>query len=221
MFDAGGMETTERAPWWRYLRLSLRSLFALILMIGGWLGWIVSSAWIQREAVAAIERDGGKVLYDWQSKNGHPLPGATPWAPRWMVDRMGVDYFGHVVSASLSTHATEEVLIHVGRLGHLRELYLMGLPVTDEGLAHLKGLADLRILDLTGARVSNDGLMSLEGLTKLEVLNFAYADRVGDAGLVHLRGLTGLRTLALYNTGVTVAGVRSLRQALPWAQIEH
>ena len=124
-----------------------------------------------------------------------------------MVDRIGVDYFGHVVSASLSIHATEEVLIHVGPLGHLRELYLMGLEVTDEGLAQPQGSGRPENLDLTGAKVNNDGLMSLEGLTKLEVLNLAHADRVGDAGLVHLRGLTGLRTLALYNTGVTVAGV--------------
>jgi hypothetical protein len=188
---------------------------------GGWLGRVVRSARIQCEAVAAIETGGGKVLYDWQSKTGRPIPGAKPWAPRWMIDCLGVDSFGHVVSARLSLTAKEAILIHVGRLGRLQELYLAGLLVTDEGLAPLKGLTDLESLDLTGAAVSNEGLAGLEGLTNLRELSLAYANNVGDAGLVHLSNLRNLRTLALYNTRVTVAGVRALRRALPQAQIGH
>ncbi len=48
----------------RFLRFSVRGLIVLVLVIGAWLGWMVRSARIQREAVAAIENAGGEVLYD-------------------------------------------------------------------------------------------------------------------------------------------------------------
>ncbi len=43
-------------PWQRFLRFSVRGLIVLVLVIGAGLGWIVRSAQVQREAVAAIER---------------------------------------------------------------------------------------------------------------------------------------------------------------------
>ena len=43
-------------PWRRFLRFSVRGLIVLVLVIGVWLGWLVRSARIQREAVAAIRK---------------------------------------------------------------------------------------------------------------------------------------------------------------------
>ena len=43
-------------PWRRFLRLSVRGLIVLVLVIGAGLGWLVRSAHIQRDAVAAITR---------------------------------------------------------------------------------------------------------------------------------------------------------------------
>ena len=40
-------------PWRRFLRFSVRGLIVLVLVIGGWFGWVVRSARIQREAVAS------------------------------------------------------------------------------------------------------------------------------------------------------------------------
>jgi internalin A len=37
----------------------VRGLILLVLVVGVWLGWIIRSARIQREAVAAIQRAGG------------------------------------------------------------------------------------------------------------------------------------------------------------------
>ena len=45
--------------WPRSLRLSLRGMMVLVLVVGGWLGWLIRSAKIQHEAVAAIQRGGG------------------------------------------------------------------------------------------------------------------------------------------------------------------
>jgi hypothetical protein len=52
---------------------------------------MVHHAHVQREAVAAIERAGGEVMYDWQWKDNALVHG-RPWASRWLVDRVGIDY---------------------------------------------------------------------------------------------------------------------------------
>ena len=53
-------ESVTRA-WRRHLRFSVRGLIIVVLVIGGWLGWIVRSAHIQRDAVATIENSRGHV----------------------------------------------------------------------------------------------------------------------------------------------------------------
>jgi hypothetical protein len=54
-------EQLSPKAWRRRLRISVRGLIVLVLIIGAELGWIVQGARIQREAVAAIRRDGGVV----------------------------------------------------------------------------------------------------------------------------------------------------------------
>ena len=83
-------------PWRRFLRFSVRGLIVLVLVIGGWLGWIVRSARIQREAVAAIKSIGGIVTYDWELKNENGIPRAQTPAPRWLADLIEIDYFGQI-----------------------------------------------------------------------------------------------------------------------------
>ncbi len=71
--------------WLRFLRFSVRGLIVLVLVIGGWLGWLVQSVRIQREAVAAIKKAEGEVWYDWQDKAGVSswYRVGDPWVPRW------------------------------------------------------------------------------------------------------------------------------------------
>jgi hypothetical protein len=87
--------------WRRFPRFSVRRLIVLVIVIGLGLGWIVRSTRIQREAVAAIERAGASVTYDsgW-TENRLPL-NREPWAPKWLVNMIGVDFFGHVVEVDL------------------------------------------------------------------------------------------------------------------------
>jgi internalin A len=156
------------------------------------MGWMVHRARVQRDAVAAIQKIDGTVRYDWERKDGRSFPNGKPWEPRWLVDRIGIDYFGHVTQVRLvATHQLSDAeLIHISHLSRLEELDLHRSPVTDAGLAHLEGLADLQSLHLFHTGVS-------------------------DGGLVHLRGLARLRNLSIENTKVTDAGVRELQTALP------
>ena len=76
-------------PWRRFLRFSVRGLIIIVLVIGGWLGWIVRSARIQRDAVAAIAKTEGVVSYHLNTAT------SVSWWPTWLVDRLGIDYFDH------------------------------------------------------------------------------------------------------------------------------
>jgi internalin A len=231
-------------PWRKYLRISVRGLIVLVLVIGAGLGWIVRSARIQREAVAAIENAGGSVTYDWEWSNGKSIPAGKPWAPRWLTDLIGVDYFGRVTTVRLfsSSRASDATLAYVGRLTRLQGLYdnsstvsdagfahfkgltslsdlnILNTRVSDAGLAHLKGLTNLSALYLGNSQISDAGLAHLKGLTRLSVL---YLDlpHVTDAGLAHLKGMTNVSELHLCGTPVTDAGEKELKQALPRLKI--
>jgi hypothetical protein len=87
--------------WGRFLRFRVRGLIVLVLVIGVWLGWIVRSAQIERDAVAAVVKAGGGVHYDWAWSNGKSLPGGKPWAPRWLTDLIGVEYFSKITAVLL------------------------------------------------------------------------------------------------------------------------
>src|SRR4051794_37552902 len=97
----------------------------LVLVLGVLLGWLIRSARVQREAVAAIERAGGQVTYDWSWDYDvameTPRP-ASRWRP-WLAAHLGPDYVGNVVRVTLAggpiTPAADAPLAEVGRLGRL------------------------------------------------------------------------------------------------------
>ncbi len=219
--------------WRRRLRISVRGLIVLVLIIGAGLGWIVQGARIQREAVAAIRRDGGVVSYDWERISFNGQSEGKPGAPKWLVDRLGVDYFGHAVYVRLGRPGSPSALRHIGRLSHVKILDLHGPFVTDAGLAHLVGLTNLcyldigdRVDDCTGtitlrgaARVTDAGMPYLKGLTKLSFLDLN-GTQVGDVGLAHLAGLTRLEDLRLEDTRVTDAGLAHLAEMTKLRDLE-
>jgi internalin A len=194
-------------PWWTYLRFSIRGLIVLVLLMGLGLGWMVRSAHTQRDAVAAIRKAGGLVKYDWEWSNGYDISGGKPWAPQWLLDLIGVDFFGHVTSVWLQPAPTDGAIAEVGRLTQLERLQLVGRFFSDGELSHLKGLTKLSNLCLSN--VSDAGLARLKGLTKLKILIIS-GTQVTDAGLAHLKGLTNLKCLQLDGTQVTDAGLAHL-----------
>jgi Leucine-rich repeat (LRR) protein len=150
----------------------------------------VQRARIQREAVAAIEKSQGRVLYDWDWTDGDLILRGKPSAPRWLVDLIGVDFFGRVTDVRLAQIEADEVIVQVGRLTQLKQLTVSAKTFSDAGLVHLTGLANLSGLDLSGTNVS-------------------------DAGLTRLKGLTKLKLLLLRRTQVTGVGIKELKHTLP------
>ncbi|MFI5460229.1 MAG: leucine-rich repeat domain-containing protein [Isosphaerales bacterium] len=218
------------------LRVSVRALMILVLLVGAGLGWIVRSARIQRESVAAIEKAGGFVFYDCELN-----PDRTDMIRRrryleWLAGRVGIDYFSNVVEMSLPGDLSDAELALVGQFPRLEELYSDGSQssVTDAGLAHMVGLTRLKKLDLSGTGITDSGLVHLRGMAGLQELYLSgtgitdsglvhlrrmarlhdldlSGDRITDAGLVHLKGLTSLWTLSLRKTEVSEAGVMHLK----------
>jgi hypothetical protein len=175
------------------LRLSVRCLLVLVLLAGcgmGWIARVVRTGQAQRRSVAAVYQAGGWVLYDtdWDERQA-TWSWKLHW-PRWLVERLGVDYCAEVIFINLHDRGTDAVLAQVGRFAHLKQLHRPGPAVTDAGLAHFGQLTDLQFLSLDGTQVT-------------------------DNGLAQLRGLTGLKWLKLARTRVTDAGVRDLQKYLP------
>ncbi len=158
--------------WRRLLRFSVRGLIVLVLVIGVWLGWLVRNAWIQREPVAAIQKAGGNVAYDWEWNNGPSISGGKPWGPGWLIDLVGVDYFDHVTFVLLTpSEADDAAIAQVGRLTRLQALFhdqsswdCIFIPSTlsDSGLTQLTGLTNLSELDLMSTQVTDAGVNELQ-----------------------------------------------------------
>ena len=142
-------------------------------------------------AVAAIEESGGLVSYDSGPVDDPVLDHREPWAPRWLVNAIGIDYFAHASLVVFERPCSDKDLSHVGRLSELRVLFVLDASeVTDAGLVHLKRLSNLSVLTLIDTQVT-------------------------DAGLAHLKELSNLSELDLVRSQATFGGVRELRRVLP------
>jgi internalin A len=170
------------------MRLSVRALMVIVLITGGGLGWVVHRARVQRDAVAAIERTGGYVAYDWQRVQDTVSRDKKPGYPEWIVRLLGMDYFGHVVWVGLFHRGSDLEMIHVGKLSRLEILDLDESAVTDAGLIHLKGLTRLKRLDLRAAKVTDAGLEHLKKLSGHPSIHLGWNKvRISDAALEELQ----------------------------------
>ncbi len=209
----------------------------LVLVLGGGLGWIVHQAKVQRDAVDAITRiEGGSIAYDWQFRPDRTFdPQGKPLAPKWLVDWLGPDYFGHVVWVHLGKQSGDAEMAHVLRLPRLVTFSDVGSGITDAWAVHLgdlpeleevtlfdakhvtgatlagmSRLARLKSLRVHGIPVRDDDLAALAGLTSLQTLGL-FSTKITDAGLAHLQGLVGLQTLRLDGNAITGAGLVHFR----------
>ncbi len=196
-------------------------MMAFVLVVAGLLGWREYLVHAQRNAVAAIERAGGGVSYDWEWGNGRPLRlgngrrsagFSLPRWRKWLASALGPDLLGNV--AAVNFHGRKDaiadsVLKDVGRLRGLEYLSLYDSAVTDDGLASLRNLTGLKVLHLHGTAIRGPGLANLERMANLEELTLPDVP-VSDAELAHLAGLTNLKHLRLSGKQLTNLGLAHL-----------
>ncbi len=195
----------------------------------------------QSDAVAVIEKLGGKVLYDYQ-RPSPDVPNvydpkavpSDPSGPHWVVyvnlsdtkitdsDLSQLESLPYLENLTLTnTAVTSAGLVHLRGLTSLRFLGLWKTSVTDEGLQHLTHLTKLWALILDGTHISDAGLVHLKDLTNLENWLGLTGTQVTDEGLKQLSGLKKLKSLNVLNTEVTAAGVKELQTALPETEISY
>jgi hypothetical protein len=202
--------TKFRSCFFNLMRINVRILMVLIFCLGIGLSIVVRLANVQHEVVTAIRQAGGAVSYQWQTWDGGLIPRKLPWAPGWIVNRVGPDYFGSITSVYFDSFGSDDVMPQVGRLHHLESLFLNGANITDAGMKHLKEITSLKELYLGGTKITDSGLVNLKGMVYLRQLDIANT-RVSDVGLERLKGLTGLQELDLLGTRISDAGLEHLK----------
>jgi len=128
---------TNLNPTRRRFRFSLRTLLALVVLLGVGLGWVVQQAERQRKAVEAIRKAGGIVRYDYEMDEGG---NAEPPVPTWLMRLVGDDYFADVAAVGyVRREGIDDVLLeHIKGLTELEFLLLHETDITDEDLNELR-----------------------------------------------------------------------------------
>jgi len=221
----------------RWYRFSLRALLIVVLLLSvlpGWFALKLRQAERQRQAVEAIRKAGGTVLYDYQfhEESGMATGVQESPVPAWLRELMGKDFFASVAAvgfhdpevSTLNSRPTtvddaDAVLEQVAGLTRVIRLELSANQVTDIGMEQLRGLTRLKYLDLSYTQITDVGSKNLKGLTQLDFLELN-GTQVTDAGLEHLKGLKELGFLHLHGTRVTEEGSEELRKALPDCHVD-
>jgi len=163
----------------RPFQFRLWSLLLLALAIAIPCNWVrvrVKKARFQNETAAAIRKDGGQALYDYQLAvpPGTILNFLVPPGLAWLWELLGDDFFTDVINARVST---DDGVAQLEAFERLRSLDLSrftpvkdddpgtGLQttpctVTDLGLEQVSEMSELQSLQIMSRRVTDNGLIS-------------------------------------------------------------
>ncbi|WP_435006063.1 hypothetical protein P12x_003734 [Tundrisphaera lichenicola] len=221
-----GNSASIRRRWWKHLpvRLSVRAMMALVLIVGGGLGWTMHRARLQREAVHAIMREHGYVRYNWEGLNflAKPTPPGDSLGIRWVL---GPHYFDTPICVSLFQKAADDrMMAHIGRLRGLRVLSLSvegPTPPSAEGMAEIRRLSHLEQFNVGKGGDAKGFLPHLGALSKLRSLGW-YSSAATEADLGIIANLDRLSNLTIDGAALTEGGLMRLTelQALERLSIE-
>jgi hypothetical protein len=229
----GAARPTVRQRAARLMRFRLRTLLWVLTVAAVWLGFLANSARLQQKSVAAIQKYGGWVRYDFQFPDGDYSPigfdsKARSWAPKWWLDQLGVDLLHSVVQVNLNYsdesgkrqengNRSDEALQFLEGFPNLRVLLLWGGQATDSSMSHLAHLHRLQYLFMWDvSEVTDRGAANLKGLKDLRYIHLS-ASQISDKTLEVFGGMPQLEGLSLQFNHFTdaglehVAGLRKLR----------
>jgi hypothetical protein len=199
----------DKKPRARWKTISLRGLLLVVLGIGLWLGWLANKAREQREAVAALQKFGGFAHYDrefvnapvkvprgnliWKPSWGTFTKLRKPWAPDWLRQAVGDEYFQSLAHVSL----------YVDIKKGLADASWVNMGPADDALRKLASQSSVRTLQIGGDQVTDDNLLYVGQMTGLEELSISWGFPLTDKGFVHPSGLKRLRILEVDHSKMT------------------
>lgn len=209
----------------RRLGLRLWHTLAFLAILGLALGAWSNSARRQRNAVAEIERVGGRVTYDFN-------PDTVSGPSKWLIETFGPDAFHNVSGLQLTSHRepkydakgtiTGSEFLEFGPYGRddigrwlaafpqLKSLSLEEMA-SDELLADVGRLSQLENLKIPNSHdVSDEGIANLVGLKKLRTFS-GTMPRLTDDALASLARLPSLETITFFQGHFTDAGLAHLK----------
>ena len=124
-----------------------------------WLGVVCNRANRQRQAVEAITKAGGEVLYDYQTgEDGLPANRDAPQpGPKWLRDLIGIDYFATAagVSINVQTGASDKMFEAVEQLPHLKRIDLVGITFPGATIGCLRNATQLHGLAIYNCEMAD------------------------------------------------------------------
>jgi hypothetical protein len=168
-------------------RFTLRVLLAIMTALCIGLAWWTQRAREQKRIAEQIRLSGGGIVYDFDAENTpNWIASKSPmWSaqlvdedfdgeivddqstvPRWLLDRLGVDFFHTIIQASVSDC---DELREIDSLSYVQELHA-GHGVNDEDIRHVARLRRLkRFVAGTHGKLSVESLHLLARMPSLEV----------------------------------------------------
>lgn len=123
-------EAIKPRRWWHRVRPSVRSLIGLVLMTGAVLGWIIRVHRDECTAADAIRRADGYADKDWHFLSPDGTSDSRPSWRKWLNDRLGADYFQHIVGVILREVKSDADLAPIASLGRLESLTVWEGPTS-------------------------------------------------------------------------------------------
>ncbi len=114
---------------------------------------------------ASLTDAGLKQLKQWKNLPMLSLNGCnkiTDNGLSHLFEMPALKHLSFISEGTRITPITDAGLGHVGKIRHLRILYILGLPITDAGLDHLKGLEDLQVMYINRTQITRRGVERLQ-----------------------------------------------------------
>jgi thiol-disulfide isomerase/thioredoxin len=170
---------------------------AIFFAAGGVEVWAQDESSRHRQAMADIERLGGRV--------------------RVQVSESGEEYtevglFGG--GSFYGWRGGSEGIKYLKGLSNLKQLRIQDVAqFGDAGMARLKDIKSLETLFVGRSGVSDEGFKYLEGLGRLESLGLWSNGQITDKALEHIKGLKQLKSLRLEDAQITDKGLGNLKKS--------
>lgn len=191
---SGIMKSTLK--WYQFSLRMLLVVVTLFALLCSYFAVVRERVRKKREAVEAIGKLGGAVIYDFEqdAKNTSFDPPIPP-APDILIRKFGIDFFADAAEVKFGQQ-----------------------KIRDQDLQWLRGMTKLNHLQIASGDITDAGISNIAGLTRIENL-YLEGTSITDQGLKYLEGFSNLRYFVLSRTGITGVGFKYLR-GLPIDQLD-